>query len=305
MKTKRKRTPERAILLLAACAVAGPPAWGLALRNSSAERVVAGLNPGGHYTLEELQHEPLSVVNSGDEGAAVAMSVAAPRAGELNDGFEPIPDPGWIRLLHGAFSLRPGDEGRSNAVIAIPDDKRLRGGQFQAQWLSRAVSQSGLKLDLKSKLLLILAPDEREIEEARGKVEKGPGTDFQLGRSDERADGVALGRTVDLKRERGVSIKLVNLGERKATFALTPVFEEEGGAPRREGFERSPNPQFLKAERRVVEVGASGVGEARLSLDIPDQPRYRGKSWLFTVKVEELGVSPEKTGYYRLWVTTR
>lgn len=295
----------KAAIKLAPCLVLAAglePAWGLAMRNTSAKWVLDGLEIGRSYELAQLIKGAM-VVNTGTEGADVGMLVAPPDSAELEDGYEPLPDMRWIKLSAPRHRLLPGDKAKGQGVISLPEHTGLREGQYQAQWISKAESVSGLKLDLASRLLLRVSGDHRKIDEARRKAGKNRRAPvFRLGRKEDRIEGTALGHKVDLKARHKIALKVVNLGEHKAVFALSCELTEESAV--REPFSPAPNPHFLKLGAEVVEVGPGKIGEAALFLQIPDQKRYAGRRWVFTVSIEVLGTAEPVVENYRLWVTT-
>lgn len=274
------------------------PARALSLRNSAAELTV-GLKPGG-----EARAGPLALTNTGMERVTLLHEVLPPTAGELKDGYDPLPDPGWIRLVKPPSGLDPGAEGRTEALIAPPKrkglSKGLKPGWYQAQWVSEARTSGGLVLRLPAKLLLRVKPERGRLEERRRKARKREGLDFVLSPPQRRLKA-ALGRAGPAG-----TLKLANPNEAIVAFEAEAVEPAQAAdAPQLEkGWEWAPNPDWLRAAAEYAEVAAGTVGGLGLTLEIPDQERYRGRKWAFLVEVRMLESQEEKTRRHLLLVET-
>lgn len=290
-----KRSQEMLIALGAVLAGFSPgPVRALSLRNSAAE-IVVGLTSG-----ERTRTVPLTVTNTGLEKAVLRLEVLPPAAAELKDGYEPIPDLGWVRFKTWWYALDPGGSASAQALIALPRGKGVKPGWYQAQWVSEAESPAGLRLRLPSKLLVRVKPERRRLEERRRKTRKREGLDIVL--SPPRAKvRVEIGRGAPAGRLKAANanVEVVTVEAR----ALDPA--EAPDAPRLpEGWEWAPNPDWLATAAEFVEVAAGKVGELELVLDIPDQDRYRGRRWAFLVEARMLEDAEEKTKRHLLLVET-
>jgi hypothetical protein len=161
-------------------------------------------------------------------------------------------------------------------------------------------------VELRSQLLLRVAPEQADL--AGGAPPDKRAEDFSLMPASARVDKVPLGRRLDL-RELGASLKLVNPNADGLVFDVMPASLDsrdlKGGSLEESGFSPGPNPNFLKPAARSVAVGADSVGEARLFLEIPDEARYRGRSWVFTVRVAPKGAEAAQAKDFRVLVTTQ
>ncbi len=267
----------------------------LGLRSSFKELTLEGLEPG------RARKARLRVENTGGEEVDVEMRLEKPRDAELKDGYEPLPDPSWVRLTAPRRVLKAGGAGGGEAVVAVPAGEDRRGKRWQVQWVSAGKSPEGLRLELRSSLLLKTAgpPGPRRAPSGPGERE----APFAVLPQSGRASDVALGRTVDLRREHGVALKLSNLGSRKEKFKIA-VVESPPEELLAEESPPGPDPAFLRLSASTLEVEPGKMAEAGLALNVPDQSRYRSRRWLFVVSVEPLEAAGRKT-FYRLFVTTR
>jgi hypothetical protein len=254
-----------------ALAAASPPLAGaLSMRTGEKRTVVSGLEPGRPCPLEKCAGGPLTLENTGTEAATVTLTLALPEKDGLQDGYEAAPSASWVKLGRERLKLEAGKDGRTEGVVT-PGKEAEAGGQYQVDWLADAESEGGLKLRLRSRLLLRLDDgDEKKWREERGK-EKRRDAEVKL-----------LG---DSKRGHKAGLKWANAGERPQTVRVRVGAPREDELP--EGYEACPNPAFLKAPRRV-RIPAGKVTQAELSPRVPDQARYRRRKWAFEVRTQAL-----------------
>lgn len=294
-RARRLATAALAALLWPAAAHA------LALRTSAAALVLDELSPGKRYEAAVVAGRPLGVLNTGTEAALVKLRAASPPPDGLQDGYDPAPD-GWVTLSPTQLALSPGEEKRCEAHVAVPRDSSLAGKQLQADWVADAVGKTGLTLALRSKLLLRVEPDRSRVEKARKGAVKRKDVEVLVLPMEAEVRDVPLGRRFALK-ERGVSLKLTNPGAERVTFRVETQDARPDEATRE--FLPAPNPGWLKPARDVVDGPAGKVVEDELFLEVPDQPRYRGRSWTFVVEVEALEAETPQVLRYRLRATTQ
>ncbi len=285
-----------AALLLGAL---GPRAWALSMRNSAAEAVLDGLSPGTSYRLESSP-AALAVTNTGREDVSVDVELAPPGPGELKDGYEPMPA-SWAKLVSKRLSLAAGKTGPVAGVLSLPSGAGDGPGQYQLQWRTRGQTSDGTWLRLVSRLLVRVGDEER-IRRERGRMREAPG-EIEVVTRDRSADGAPLGKAVPLAGL-NAALKLVNAGERAARVALRPVDADDAVGRTPDGYSPTPNPRFVRAAEPVIDVPPGKVVEAPLILEIPDEPRYRGRRWVFAVAVTPIGAGEAPTQYFRLLVST-
>jgi len=292
-----------AALVLALLLTTSGEALGLALRGPSAEMLLDGL-PLGQAKRESRPMDAIRLVNTGDEPIEVVMHLAVARPESLKDGYEPAPDVSWAKLDRSMLRIPPGKEGESALLIAIPRDRSLMGGRFQLEWVGEASAPSGARLELRSHVLMHVETEGSRLLETRRQAGGKGASGFSLSPLDARLEKVPLGRKVDL-RELGLKLKLANPNEQQMTFGLSSFVDILDKTRQEEGFAPAANPNFLKPASPLVRVAADSVAEARFSLEIPDERRYRGRSWVFVVRVEPLDAGDSEAKDFRLYVTTK
>ncbi|MFC1631261.1 hypothetical protein ACFL1I_04540 [Candidatus Omnitrophota bacterium] len=129
------------------------------LTTTFGEVKVENLQIGNEYSLEQAVEFPLIVQNTSDQQIELKVDVLYPREKELKTGFTPIPDIDWISLEQDYFVLAPGEEAKTDVIVAIPEETKYSGARFQVYIWSHTVGQA-LGVGLKSRLLFTIAEQE-------------------------------------------------------------------------------------------------------------------------------------------------
>jgi hypothetical protein len=99
-----------------------------------AEMRVGDLQPGRTYVgSRDVTGEPYTVANNTDEPLDLIMAVRVPETSELQPGYEPIPDVGWIRFHKSFFTAPAGQAGTNDYYISIPSGETHLGKKYQVQ----------------------------------------------------------------------------------------------------------------------------------------------------------------------------
>lgn len=290
-----------ALLLTAPLSPAGAVSG---LRTTFGEVVIRNLKIGQTYSLYKLLNLPLRVVNTSD--ASVDLRIETVRADTLSKGYEPVPSMDWVRVAQSTFTVAPNHEAVSDLIVTIPNDPSLLGRRFQADIWSHTTDLKALLVGVQSRLLIHIdstPPTEEELKKKFVDVSVA-NLDFTvLPVSGEAAD-VPLGRTVDLRKERKISIKLINPNDRALNFRVRsiPVWESLIVPP--SGFDAADSAQWLTPEKDVVKVEGNSIVETTLRLNIPDRDEQRGRNLFFLIGFEVLEQQIPTTVYYRLMVHT-
>ena len=297
----------RYILLILIASLA-TPSFAAGLRTKFGEVVVRNLKIGQTYSLNKLLSLPLRVLNTGDESVDLRVDVIKASPEALRAGYEVVPDTGWVRLDKQSFTVEPSHEAVTDVVLSIPNDKALLGRKFEADLWSRTQSKAGMfGVGMQSRLLFHVSSALPTDEELKAKFvdRKLANLDFTLLPMSGKADDVPVGKEQDLKALSKISIKLINPNDAKLTFRIRslPNFEALLTVP--SGYEEAPDPKWLRAASEIVKVDSNSIKETALLLNVPDEPRYRGKAYFFPVSVEILEQEIPARAYYKLMVRTR
>ena len=277
------------------------------LSTKFADVILGGLKPGMVYSLKKEQGLPYKVMNKAESKFPLEVKVEIPRKEELKEGYEPIPDPGWIKVIPDRFELAPGEESDCDVIISIPQDKQYENRNFQAFLVVETVvspETPGLYigLGLKSRLRFSTGPTPKEtFEEHRRKTLealKVELTPFNL-----YVSGVPVGKEIRLGKDIYPTLQAVNRGEESYEFELTVVDKPDvyGLAT---GYEPAPDKNWLKLTKKMVKVKKRQIKDVEMKLMIPDKEEYKDKNFAFVVTAEIKNLDIPVRIYSRVYVKT-
>ena len=276
------------------------------LRTPFGEVIVRNLKIGQTYSLYKLVNLPLRVVNTGDTEVGLAVQTIATPMGAIRKGYEPLPSPDWVRVAQSSFTVAPNREVATDVIITIPNDPALLGRRFEADiWSHSTYSRGAFATGLVSKLLLQIDSTPSTQEELKNKFadERLANLDFTVLPAEVDLGLVPVGRELNLRKDRKVTVKLINPNDRALNFQVRsiPVWESLIDTP--DGYEGAPDPKWLKPEKDIVKVDGSSIGEVSFKLAVPDEAQVKGKKYLFIVSFEVLEQKIPTHVYYRLRAT--
>ena len=294
--------------LAAAVLFAAVPLHAAGLRTKLGRVRVRGLKIGQTYSLNKLLSLPLRVVNTGDQAEELKIEVVTVSSGTGDPSYEPIPDLSWVKLEKSQFTVAAGHEAVTDVFVGIPNDPKLLGRRFEVHLWSHTTSVHGIiAVGVKSKLFIEVSSVPPSEEELRKKfVERQvANVDFTLFPTEGLAADVPLGVDFDLKKERKLSIKLVNPNDFKLTFRIhaVPSWESLISAPN--GFQDARDTAWVRASTDTVAVEGNSIKETAIIVNIPDREEFRGKAYFFGIAVEPLEAEIPVAAYYKLGVQTQ
>ncbi|MFH0878939.1 MAG: hypothetical protein V2A34_04430 [Lentisphaerota bacterium] len=110
------------------------------LRTNYSKIVADHLPIGCAISMKGIANLPIQLGNNFD--VPVLISVVAKQPDQARTGYEPIPDPSWIKPEQDEILVPPGEERFLDVVIHIPDDEALLGKKYEAQ-IVVATSRTG------------------------------------------------------------------------------------------------------------------------------------------------------------------
>jgi hypothetical protein len=276
------------------------------LRTPFGEVVVRNLKIGQTYSLYKLLNLPLRVVNTGAEQVELKIETIPTPAEALNKGYERVPSSEWVRVENSTFTVAPNHEAVTDLIISIPNDKTLLGRRFQADIWSHTTDARALLVGLQSRLLIHIDSTPPTEEELKKKFvnESLANLDFTVFPVNGIVTDVPLGREVDLRKERKLSIKLINPNDQPLNFRVRsiPIWESVIQLPA--GYNQADNAGWLTPEKDVVKVEGNSIGETSLHINLPDVDGVRNQHFFFIVSFELLEQKIPTRVYYRLLVDT-
>jgi hypothetical protein len=295
-------------LLTGAILLCAAPLRATGLRTKFGMVTVRGLKIGQEYSLNTLVNLPLRVINTGTETEQLKIDVIQiSTAG--SPGYEPIPDISWIKLEKNEFTVEPNHEAVTDVRISIPNDPKLLGRRFEAHIWSRTKPNrhSMVGAGLGSVLLFEISSVPPSDDELKKKFvdRKLSNLDFTLYPTQGLADDIPVGTEVDLKRERKVSIKLVNPNDSELHFKIRPIPFWESLLSVPDGFEAGPQYFWVRPSTDTVTVEGNSIKDTALLVKIPDEEDLKGRGFVFVISVEVLEQEISARVFYELMVKTR
>lgn len=267
-----------------------------ALRTNYAEVLVENLQIDAQYNMTQLANLPLEIINNSGQTMALKIEPVLPE--KPREGFAPIPSVKWVKIAQPSVVLKAGEKFKTDVLISIPNQKKYLGKKYEVQIWSHETGSAENKdllqvvFGVKGRLLFTIAP----IKQKQGAMTSTPNLNFKVRPETVMLMGVPLGKPqpvlVGLKGDSGVAeskpIEVINEGDQKIELAVQSIDPKAAGI-NLEGFEACPDPAFLTVNKKQFVLDGKATETLDLQLQIPDQPEYRGKKYLFLVSVSTVG----------------
>ncbi|NQT07430.1 MAG: hypothetical protein HQ575_07825 [Candidatus Omnitrophica bacterium] len=117
---------------------------------------VDNLMAGQRYSMQRDGDAPFIIKNTSNFELKLKMDVVIPSENELVEGYEAIPDAGWINVQGDSFNLPPESDLSTDIIITVPDDDIYKGKKYQVYIWSHTEG-GAIAVGLKSKLLISIA----------------------------------------------------------------------------------------------------------------------------------------------------
>jgi len=131
------------------------------LRTGFGKVTLEDIPSGQAYSMREDAKFPLKLTNKGDNEMQLQIDILIPQEGDIQEGYEPIPDTDWIKLEKDFFLIEGKGTVETDVVIEIPDKEEYAGRKFHVFIWSHTVGES-LGIGIKSKLLFSVKGREEE-----------------------------------------------------------------------------------------------------------------------------------------------
>jgi hypothetical protein len=269
--------------------------------------ILQNLVPGDIYNLRILKNVRYVIKNNSDSTQVCEVLVLPPGEKDLQEGYEPLPDVSWIKVVPDKFKLEPGENSSSDIIITIPADEKYRNRNFQAHLFTRTVPDAGAKgvalnVGLESRLRFSTGEAPMVVKE---KLRKKAllSLDFDLTPLSLHVGEIPAGKKIRLIKEKLRSqLNVVNRSFQPVRLKFESVNPSSGNYGLLEGFAPAPDVNFLRFGKNPLEIKGNSIQPVDLIFDFPDDSSHYGKSYAFVVKatVDLLGVPVEV--YSRIYV---
>jgi hypothetical protein len=251
----------------------------MGLTSKFVDVVIENMKPGHSYNLRELKGVPYEVKNKGDAPVNVVIEIVPPEKKQLQDSYEPIPDPSWIKATPDKHGMAAGSNAFSDLIISVPDDPALAGRHFQAMIWSHTVGTGFLGVGVKTRLRFSIGAGPESL--AAEKKRKAMVTlNFDIWPETMYVTGAATGKKYDIKKKEGKSFKIANRADEAMELELksTP-WDPRFTLP--EGYEAAPDPQWLVLKPAKLKLDPNSITEVKIFTQIPEE--HKGKKFAFVV----------------------
>ncbi|MBI5573525.1 MAG: hypothetical protein HY919_03095 [Elusimicrobia bacterium] len=272
-----------------------------------ADLILENVQIGESYNLRTLKNCPMVITNLGNETVDVMIDVEFPM-GDVKPGYEPIPDPSWIQIVPAKYRLGSQEQGSSDIIITIPNDKKLIGKHFQATLLTASQSfppPTGnfiIATGCVSRIRFSIGGMGPESLKAEKKRKKMMTLDFELIPANIKVkSSVELGKKINLREKKGIGLTLIN----KSTEPVPLIMKSEVNMMVL-GTEKEyeiGDPKFLTIKPKKLKLKGESMKKLTMYLNIPNEEKYKNKKYVFLIKAEVPADVPVEV-FSKLYVTT-
>lgn len=269
-------------------------AQAMGLQTYFARVLIENLNIGGTYSTQKLANLPLSVINTGEDAVNLKVETIIPAEGEIEKGYEPIPDKSWVTVQKDIFmDVTSKEPAITDVIITIPDDEQYLGKKFQAFiWSHTFVEQGiGFGVGLKSKLLFTVSNEPPSKGTACLITEEIPAIgslNFKVEPEEIYVENVVCGTLTSCG-----TIAITNLGSQTLSYTIKSITVGTYTMVADKGYEGCPDPAFLKIGEEEIELAGGGKKEVNVAVEFMEKEEYNGKKYMFL-----LHITQNRVGYY-------
>lgn len=266
--------------------------------------ILENLGIGASYNISQIKNLPLTVISNSSDETEVQVAVEAPTKEELKEGYEPIPDPTWVRVIPDRYRLAAGARQLSDILINIPDDPKLIGRHFQVMFWAHTLETGFLGVGVRVRVRFSVGSRAPETLRAEMLKKRMLDLNFRLEPVSLGAGEVRLGKTIDLRKEKNVTVKLVNTGSTKLKLKVESAnFIEPQRPP--QGYEALPDPKWLEVEPKILDSKPDTIVPLKIRIKIPEDEKYRDKKYAGLINVGLVGEEIPVNVYSQILMTTK
>lgn len=274
----------RSIACLIALAIVGEqPGWSMGLAARFGEIVVENAEIGRTYNLRETLKIPLGIENRSEGPIEVEVIFLQPPEKLLNQNYEVIPDPNWLRALPDRMVIGPNAQGFFDLLLTIPNDPSLNGRHFQATVKARTSGNTGLfGLAIENKLRFSIGPGPEALKEEKRQKAMAQ-LDFDVSPKSLYVMEVEAGKKTDVKKSQNKVIRVANYSPDPLPIQLTSVeWDKRMYLPA--GYEPIPDPSWISFKSSSKDIKGEEIAVFEMVVLVPDDEKYKGKKFAGLVR---------------------
>lgn len=268
-----------------------------------AELRISDLQPGRTYVgSRDVTGEPYTVANNTDEPLDLMMVVRVPESSELQPGYEPIPDAGWIRFQKQFFTAPGGKPGTNDYYISIPSGETHLGKKYQVQLGVRTFGgASFVQMGLMGRALLSVTETAVPL---AGKETKAFGFSTQINLSPPAVVGQIPADDKSNSFEKLLTSPLVlkNEGDYPARCRIEVVETKESFVYPPPDFLPAPKEIKVKIRKRRVTLASHSETKIEGTLRLPKKYVGKGENYYVVLRAVTEGTPGEVEVFTRLFL---
>lgn len=268
------------------------------------EVVISNLRIGQQFNTRQKANLPYVIKNVGPRDIEIKIDVLVPKPNKAKSGYQPIPDKSWLKLEKDFFHIPPNGEVSTDIIFDIPNDKTLLGKKFQVV-LNPYTYEGILKIGVNSNILFTIDIEEGPYPIVLGAKEFQQKKTFELSPLETTIDNLALGKKVSLQSVYKASLVVTNTTDQEVRFFMNTIRVKDSQAKLKEGYEDTPDPDFLTFSEDVFKLKPKESKTVKLYLNFPKDDKYAGKKYMFLIAVVLGEQEVPMIRYAYLYVTTK
>jgi len=243
------------------------------------DTVLENLQPGSFYNLRALKGIAYIIKNASNEMIDVVVEVQRPA--NAAEGYEPILDPSWVKIVPDRFKIRANENHFSDVILSIPDDPNLIGRHFHAKIWAHTAGRVGVSVGVRNRIRFSVGSRGPESLKREKRMKKMMSIDCSLDPPSQYVIGVKPGKEYDAKKEKNVSVKITNRASTSIKLELKCI-KPSSRAAFPYGYEPA-DISWLTIKPKVIKVKPLRIKEAKFYINIPDEEENYGKKYAFFV----------------------
>ena len=255
------------------------------ISSPNASMYLGNLKIGQTYSLQQLLGYPFTATYRGKSMNDMRIDLVIPKE-PSSDGYEPLPDPNWIKIDRQDFTLDPGQSAETDIKITIPNDEKLLGKKFIAQINPKvgAPKEAGAGLAFGVALLcnlrLEISPRPATPDEERQLKQNLLGSNIEVLISPQRVflNQLPVGKKIDIKRHYGQSVKILNSSDFRVMVFIDSILPSSKSIFPPEGYTETPDPSWLIPSVRKISIPPNTIKEIPFTIFIPPDRAIGGES---------------------------
>ena len=290
------------------------PAHAVGLSMRFTDVTLENVEPGTHINLRVSRNLPMILHNQSDtEDTDVVIEPLLPNARELKDGYEPVPDLTWIQSIPDHFHLGPQASASVDVLLNVPTDPKYVGHHYEViLWAhtdqkNKSLATGGVlfQVGLHARFRLSIGtkgPASLQREKLLKKLET-INTNFSLSPDNLFVRDIPLGVSLDLKTDKKAALKVVNQSDDPVSLKVHAIAPDPNVYPQA-GYENVPDFTWLDISPTVIKVNPNSIKELKMHLKIPNDPKYKGKNYMFLIQTTLADESIPLSYYNMVYITT-